>query len=319
MKKLMIVGDRKKERINKVVDELREWFAAYTKNKIKISGVDLSGRFDLSKVKADFIVVLGGDGSILSTARRLKNNRVPVIGVNLGKFGFLAEYSLDEFKNSFAQIISGLPRKHSKSTITRQNSVSITPLMMLSCEIIRNNRKNGPFIALNDMVITRGSISRMVYFRLFVDGKEITVFGADGVIISTPVGSTAYSLSAGGPIISPGMHSLIINPICAHTLSMRPLVVPANSVIELEMADSSGQETTLTVDGQISMYLRHTDKIVFKKGHNTFQLVRNPKRSFYETLREKLFWGGQPHSQRYVTRLSGPVRTAFQPGGQGMK
>ena len=282
MKKVILIGDRRKERINPAVEELREWLSHQD---IRVVGVDLTGRMDLRKVKADLVIVLGGDGAILSTARRLNNNPIPVLGVNMGKFGFLAEYSLADLKES-------LPGMLAKRLPT-------SSLMMIGCEIQRSNKKNGPYIALNDIVITRGSISRMVYLRLLIDRKEITVFGADGVIISTSVGSTAYSLSAGGPLVAPEMQALIINPICAHTLSMRPLVVPADSTIELELADGSGQEIILTVDGQTSMYLHQGDRIILKKAKSTFRLVRLGKRSFYETLREKLHWGGQPHSQRY--------------------
>lgn len=285
MKRLILIGDRKKERINTAVNELQPWL---NQQQVKIVATDLANRLDLSKAKADLILVLGGDGSIISTARRLNNNPIPVIGVNLGKFGFLAEYSLDELKESFKEIIT--------------KRLKTSSLMMLDCLINRGARKNGPFIALNDIVITRGSISRMVYFRLFIDGKEITVFGADGVIVSTPVGSTAYSLSAGGPLVSPETQSLIITPICAHTLSMRTLVLPPDSTIELQLADGSGQEIILTVDGQVSMYLRQTDRITLRKSKAAFRLVRLGKRSFYETLREKLHWGGQPHSQRYLTK-----------------
>ncbi|MEW6026527.1 MAG: NAD(+)/NADH kinase [Planctomycetota bacterium] len=285
MKSVILIGDRKKERINTVVSELQPWLS---RQAVKIAAVDLTNRLDLSKARADLIIVLGGDGSILSTARRLNNNPIPVIGVNLGKFGFLAEYSLDELKESFKQITTG--------------RLKTSSLMMLDCLINRGNKRNGPFIALNDVVITRGSISRMVYFRLFIDGKEITVFGGDGVIVATPVGSTAYSLSAGGPLVSPETHSLIITPICAHTLSMRTLVLPPDSDIELQLADGSGQEIILTVDGQVSMYLCQSDRIILRKSKAAFQLVRLGRRSFYETLREKLHWGGQPHSQRYYTK-----------------
>ncbi|HLD35220.1 MAG TPA: NAD(+)/NADH kinase [Planctomycetota bacterium] len=285
MKRLILIGDRKKERINTAVNELQPWL---NQQQVKIVATDLANRLDLSKAKADLILVLGGDGSIISTARRLNNNPIPVIGVNLGKFGFLAEYSLDELKESFKEIIT--------------KRLKTSSLMMLDCLINRGARKNGPFIALNDIVITRGSISRMVYFRLFIDGKEITVFGADGVIVSTPVGSTAYSLSAGGPLVSPETQSLIITPICAHTLSMRTLVLPPDSTIELQLADGSGQEIILTVDGQVSMYLRQTDRITLRKSKAAFRLVRLGKRNFYETIREKLHWGGQPHSQRYLIK-----------------
>ncbi|MDI6733136.1 MAG: NAD(+)/NADH kinase [Planctomycetota bacterium] len=282
MKRVILIGDRKKERVATALKEVQEWLS---KQNVKTVAVDQTGRLDLRKVKADIIIVLGGDGSILSTARRLNNNSIPVIGVNVGKFGFLAEYSLDELKESFQSLLS--------------KKLKISSLMMLECAIYRDNKKHGPFIALNDVVITRGSISRMLYFRLFIDEREITVFGADGVIVSTPVGSTAYSLSAGGPLVSPTTELFIITPICAHTLSMRPLVLPADSTIELRLADGSGQETILTVDGQVSMYLHQSDRIILRKSKALFRLVRPEKRTFYETLREKLHWGGQPHSQRF--------------------
>src|SRR3989339_841336 len=213
MKRLILIGDRKKERINTAVNELQPWL---NQQQVKIVATDLANRLDLSKAKADLILVLGGDGSIISTARRLNNNPIPVIGVNLGKFGFLAEYSLDELKESFKEIIT--------------KRLKTSSLMMLDCLINRGARKNGPFIALNDIVITRGSIARMVYFRLFIDGQEII----------------------------------------------------------------------LTVDGQVSMYLRQTDRITLRKSKAAFRLVRLGKRNFYETIREKLHWGGQPHSQRYL-------------------
>jgi len=282
MKRVIIIGDRRKERVGPAANELE---ALLNLHKVRIVALDLTGRMDLSRAKADLVIVLGGDGSILSTARRLAGNPVPVLGVNLGKFGFLAEYSFPELKETLKDILT--------------KRLFVSSLMMIACEINRGNRKSGPFIALNDIVITRGSISRMVYLRLFIDGKEITVFGADGVIVSTPVGSTAYSLSAGGPLVAPEMQALTINPICAHTLSMRPLVVPDDSTIELELADGSGQEIILTVDGQTSMYLRQSDRIALRRARSNFRLVRLGKRSFYETLRKKLHWGGQPHSQRY--------------------
>ncbi len=284
MKKVIIIGDRKKERINKVVQGFQDFLKAHP---VKIVGVDLAGRFDLSKVKVDLIIVLGGDGSILSTARRLAKNPIPVFGVNLGKFGFLTECSFDEVKDCLQDVIT----KHPK----------IAELMMIECSV-QSSRKEKRFsgIALNDIVITRGSISRMLYFRLFIDKREITVFGADGVIVSSPAGSTAYSLSAGGPLIAPEMQAITVSPICAHTLSMRPLVLPDSSLIELEMAEASGQEIILTIDGQLSVYLKQTDRLVIKKSRAIFRLIKIGRRSFYETLREKLHWGGQLHSQRYL-------------------
>jgi NAD+ kinase len=162
--------------------------------------------------------------------------------------------------------------------------------MMLNCRIIRKNKKAEEFIALNDAVITRGAISRMIYLKLSVDERELATFGADGVIISTPVGSTAHSLAAGGPIVDPSLKSLIITPICPHTLSMRPLVVPPEEEITVEIT-SKAKEVVLTIDGQIFRHLRSGDRVKVTSVKRPFYLIETPHASFYDTLRKKLNWG----------------------------
>ncbi|MEK7450057.1 MAG: NAD(+)/NADH kinase [Planctomycetota bacterium] len=284
MKKVIIIGDKRKTQVAKIIHELEPWL----RTQVKIIGIDLVSRLKLSQAKADLIIVLGGDGAILSTARRLGHNQIPVVGVNLGKFGFLAEYSPEELKESLQKMLK-----------SGRGGIKPAGRMMIQCEIWRGRKRAGSFIALNDVVITRGTISRMIYLRLSIDEKEMTVFGADGVVISTPVGSTAHSLSAGGPLLHPSIRALTITPICAHTLSMRPLVIPADQEINLEL-EAESQEVVLTVDGQIFMYLHESDRIVIKTARGVFHLLGSDRRSFYDTLREKLFWGGQPHAKRFI-------------------
>jgi len=277
-KRVVLIGDRKKAQLRETINELEK----YLSTRVKVVAVDLTGRLNLAKVKADLVIVLGGDGSIISTARRLGRNQIPVVGVNLGKFGFLAGYSLDELKTEWLLILSG---KHKPSH-----------RMMLCCEILRRHKKTESFLALNDAVITRGTISRMIYLRLSVNHKELTTFAGDGIIISTPNGSTAHSLAAGGPLLEPGLNAMVITPICPHTLSMRPLVTPGHDQISLELVGDS-QEVVLTIDGQIFMYLHPDDEIRISSARQAFHLVTPQERTFYDTLREKMLWGGQPHSQ----------------------
>lgn len=280
-KRVVLIGDRKKPNVAAVIGDMEGWLAQLA----KITAVDMTNRLDLSKVKADLIVVLGGDGSILSVARRLGKSQIPVLGVNLGKFGFLTDYPLAELKNTLKAVLA--------------KPLQISSRMMLQCEINRRSKKLGPFVALNDIVITRGSISRMIYLKLRVNNEDLTVFRGDGMIISTPVGSTAHSLSAGGPLVYPEMQAFILTPICPHTLSMRPLVVPNDQSIEIELVDDTGEEVILTVDGQVFMYLHPGDRVVINKARQVFHLVKKEGRTFYKTIGEKLKWGGQPHSERF--------------------
>ena len=292
-KRVVLIGDRKKPEVARLVDELEPWL----REQVNLVGIDLTGHLDLRRLKADFLIVLGGDGSILSAARRLGKNIIPVVGVNLGKFGFLANYSAEELKKSLNEALKG---KH-----------EFVPRMMLACVVLRKGKNPERFrgSALNDVVISRGSISRMIYLKLSVAGKELTVFGGDGLIIATPVGSTAHSLAAGGPILHPMLKAFLITPICAHTLTMRPLVVPTQHEITVEPVPtpsvrdgagasapgqtSSRQEVVLTIDGQVFMYLHPEDRVVINAEPHMFHLIEPSGHAFYDTLREKLLWGGQ--------------------------
>lgn len=271
-KRVILIGDQNKKGVDWLVKSLTKEI----KKNIQLVAVDLNNSLDLSKIHADLIIVLGGDGAILATARRLENNYIPVVGINLGKFGFLATYSSSEWQGLISHIIN--------------HKIKGSSRMMLNCKIIRKGKALKDFIALNDAVITRGAISRMIYLKLYINEKELATFGADGIIISTPVGSTAHSLAAGGPIVEPSLKSLIITPICPHTLSMRPLVIPPGEEITVEIT-SEAKEVVLTIDGQIFKNLRSDDRVKISSGKHSFYLVEPPHVSFYDTLREKLNWG----------------------------
>ncbi len=234
--------------------------------------------------KCDYAVVFGGDGSIICTARLVSEANVPVIGVNVGKLGFLAEFSIDELKTLFTQIIEG--------------KVKIEKRMMLDCRVLSNQtakEQNVKFCAsaINDIYITAGPPFRMIELKILVDGQPLAGCVSDGLIISTPTGSTAYNLSAGGPIVSPKMDAIVITPICPHSLTFRPIVINANSAIEvfgLHVNDG----TTVSVDGQVSLKLSSDDTVTISKKDSFFLIVKNPLLSHWDTLAAKLSWGEKP-------------------------
>lgn len=271
MRKVVLVGDRRKEGVAATAKELTGWLR---QNNCSVTA-DLQDRLDLSRIKAHLIIVLGGDGSILSTARRLKNNKIPLAGVNLGRFGFLATYSPDTLRKTLGEII---------------NRQAGQARMLLRCTVLRQAKKISEFIALNDAVISRGINPRMIYLRLSVNDKEVTILAGDGLIVSTPVGSTAHSLAAGGPIMHPSLKSFIITPICPHTLSMRPLVIPHQSTISVEVLPNI-KSAVLTLDGQVIINLKPLDRIKISADKHLLYLVEPPGYNFYDTLRDKLAWG----------------------------
>lgn len=276
-KRVVLVGDHKKVFSNDAAKEIIPWL----KKQVKKLELDFTGERDLSKLKVDLIIVLGGDGAILSTARRLRGKDTPVIGVNLGKLGFLAGYSIEELKQYLTEIL--------------QDRHLAIPRMMLLCEIFRKNKKVWTSTALNDAVISRGAISRMIYLKLTLNDTYLTTFGGDGLIIATPTGSTAHCLAAGGPLLHPELETFIIVPICAHTLSMRPLLIPPNHKIEIEL-EGKAQKIVLTIDGQIFRYLSQQDRVVIRASPYRFHLITPHHKPFYQTLRTKILWGEQPRA-----------------------
>jgi NAD+ kinase len=227
----------------------------------------------------DLIVVFGGDGTILRTARLVRDRDVPIVGINLGVFGYLTEVNLDEMYSAMEVILAG--------------DFHVEKRMMLDVEIQGGEEPHREGTVLNDVVINRKNLSRIVELETMVDGRYLTTFKADGLIVATPTGSTAYSMAAGGPIVFPEMNSIIINPICPHTLTNRPVILPGNAVIRV-MLTTMEHGATVTLDGQVSFTVRYGESITIRKSRYITRLVSSPHRDYLEILRTKLGWGGSP-------------------------
>ena len=279
--KLVIFGDPQKGNVSEAIDE----FTNFIKDKAEIvanCGIDKCTVGILKE--ADFAVVFGGDGSITSAARQLSQMNVPVIGVNLGKLGFLAEFSVGELKEFFSSLTSG--------------EAMIEKRMMLSCKVFgraRGKKRKEKFssAAINDVFITAGPPFRTVELKISVNGQPLASCVSDGLIISTPTGSTAYNISAGGPIVSPKMDAMVITPICPHSLSFRPIVINAESTIEV-VGMRVNEGTTVSIDGQVSLRLSIDDVVRVERQSCDFLIVNNPLRSQWDTLAEKLSWAEKP-------------------------
>jgi len=275
MKKIIILGDINKKKIRETISELEPLF----RKKSHLSVIDISDEDKLKNISADFAFVFGGDGTILAASRKLNDRQIPLIGVHLGKFGFLAELTLQDINDSLRKICSG--------------EYVVSQRMMLTCKVIRSNQVINETVGLNDAVISRTSLSRLISIKLYVNEKKVTTYSCDGLIVSTPAGTTAHSLSAGGPIVTPDMEAFTITPICPHTLSNRPLVVSGNSKIKMEQISES-KEAGLTVDGQVYFDVKAGDRVIIEKAEKNLQLIDTQTRTFYDVLREKLNWRGQP-------------------------
>lgn len=278
MKKILVLGNFTKKKIHDMVSGLKPWLNKYAETAI----VDLS-QDEIPEGKYEMAVVFGGDGAILSTCRKLSVNQIPIIGVHMGRFGFLAEITEREVCKSLEKVFSG--------------KYSIRKRMLLHCRIQRMDKIICESIGVNDVVISRSSLSRLISIRLLIDGEDVATYRADGLIISTPLGSTAHSLSAGGPLLTPDLNAFIIVPVCPHTLTNRPLVVSGNTKIEIEPLSES-PSIGMTVDGQIYTELEGGDKVMVERSDIEIQMVDTGERTFYGVLREKLNWGGQPNYGR---------------------
>jgi NAD+ kinase len=222
------------------------------------------------------MIVLGGDGTLLSAARAVRGREIPIFAVNLGGLGFLTAITIDQIFPELERALRGEQR-----VATRR---------MLGCEVVRAGATLAAYEALNDVVITKSSIARMIDLETHVDNHYVCTYKADGLIVTTPTGSTAYSLSAGGPIIFPAVAALCITPICPHMLTNRPVIVPDTSVIQV-ISLAANDDAYLTIDGQIGIPLKHEDRILCRSSSNSIHLIRPPKSLFFDVLREKLKWG----------------------------
>ncbi len=223
--------------------------------------------------ESDMILSFGGDGTLLSTARRIGRHSTPILGVNLGGLGYLAEISLEDLYPRIRELLEG--------------SFLIEERMVLTCRVEGSDRD---YYALNDIVISKGAFPRVVHIRTTIDGRYLNTYVGDGLIIATPTGSTAYSLSSGGPIIEPGLRVIIVNPISPHTLADRPIVIGDDKEIEVRVAGRE-DEIILVADGQVECSLKYGDVVLVRRADYAVKLVLFGDKFFYDVLREKLKWG----------------------------
>jgi NAD+ kinase len=225
---------------------------------------------------AQLVIVLGGDGTLLAAARALAGRAIPILPVNLGGLGFLTAITLDQLYSELECVLCGEQR-----VVSRR---------MLHGEVQRDGKTVASYEALNDIVIGKTQIARMIDLETYVDGQFVSTFKADGLIVATPTGSTAYSLSAGGPILFPAVAAICITPVCPHMLTNRPVLVPDTSVIEI-ICKAPRKEAYLTIDGQVGEPLIENDRVVCRSSDQQVHLIRPPKMFFFDVLREKLKWG----------------------------
>jgi NAD+ kinase len=241
--------------------------------RFRLQGVEALQRERIPE-EADAIVVFGGDGTMLSVARLIQHHRCPILGVNLGSLGFLTEVTLDRLYGDLRSLLEGNYRLEQRC--------------MVKATLQRRSGETQEFHALNDVVINKAALARVISVDAFFDESFIANFVADGMIISTPTGSTAYSLSAGGPIVYPTLESLVITPICPHTLTNRPLLIPPDHLIRFLLC--SGRDVMLTIDGQVGVEFEQGDQVVCTRSPYKIELVRPSDRVFFDVLREKLKW-----------------------------
>jgi NAD+ kinase len=234
----------------------------------------------------DAFIVLGGDGTLLSVAREMGARQIPILGVNLGSLGFLTDVALKDLYSTLEAILAG--------------EAAIDPRMMLEAELVRKGESVASGIVLNDVVITKGAIARIIELAVEVNKQFVAVVRADGLIVSTPTGSTAYSLAAGGPILYPNLDAVILTPICPHTLTYRPVVIPDQAEIELTLRGTSS-EVYVTFDGQSALLLHPGDVVLARKSRYSVKLLSLPDKNYFQVLRHKLRWAERPRSRRQTS------------------
>jgi NAD+ kinase len=281
-KSVGIISKPEKPELVEILPTLYQWFKKRDYRLVADSvtagyapGPEVLQRESFADQPLDFVVVLGGDGTLLSTSRVVARVGIPVLGVNLGSLGFLTEVPLSELYEALDEV--------------DQKKAAVEPRSMVECELLRAGSRIVQYAALNDVIVNKSAIARLNNYDLYVDKAFVTNYKADGVIISTPTGSTAYSMAAGGPILMPSVAAFVITPVSPHSLTHRPLVVRDSVEIEIEV--KTGQEEAyLSVDGQVGVPLRDGDRVLCRKAPYTVQLLRIRK-AFFEVLRTKLKWG----------------------------
>ncbi|MCS7280538.1 MAG: NAD(+)/NADH kinase [Desulfobacterota bacterium] len=281
VKKIHIVCKRGKEESLKIAKHIIEKYGKSFEVKLDETSAALlkyENKIELEQVGegADLIVVLGGDGTLLSVSRNSVGREVPILGVNLGGLGFLTEVSVEELDGALEKILSG--------------KMDVSKRMMLCVIVERKKEVILEFNVLNDAVITKDALARIIDVETYVDDEYLTTYRADGIIFSTPTGSTGYCLSAGGPILYPSMENIVVVPICPHTLTMRPLILPDDVVIRAVLK-SKDEKVILTLDGQVGFPLEYGDEVLVQRSPIVTKLVKSPSKGYFEILRTKLKWG----------------------------
>lgn len=277
-----IVSKPDKAELANIVPGLVEWFRT---NRYQIvvdaetapyaPGIESLGRDEMASKPLSFVVVLGGDGTLLSAARSMAKAGIPVLGVNLGSLGFLTEVPLEELYPTLQAIEEGCCNVETRS--------------MVHCDVLRKDLLVASYDAVNDIVVGKGTISRLNHCAVYIDGAFVSVYKADSLIVSTPTGSTAYSLAAGGPILMPSVDAFVVTPVAAHSLTHRPLLVPGTSKIEI-VVNTGQDEAYLSIDGQVGMPMVDGDRVACRKSERLVRLLRI-QGTFFDVLRAKLKWG----------------------------
>ncbi|TKJ31934.1 NAD(+) kinase [bacterium (candidate division B38) B3_B38] len=283
MKRVGIVAKPHKEGVKVMVEELISWLSSQGVEAIlnpktaQLFDASISQTTDEELPKqVDMIIVLGGDGTLLSVARLIKEEKIPLLGVNLGGLGFLTEVSLSKLYPTLKRIF--------------KQDYSLDPRITLSSTLYREGKRIVRHTVLNDVVINKSALARIIDLEILIDRQFVALFKADGLIISTPTGSTAYNLAAGGPIIFPNMNALVLTPICPHSLSNRAIVVPDDAKVEV-ILKTKNEDVFLTLDGQVGFALQPEDRAVIKRGKNKIYLIQSPRKNYFAVLRDKLLWG----------------------------
>jgi NAD+ kinase len=279
--KVLVLGNASRPGVSEEADKLLPLIREHC----EVALVDLYQKEDLSRVEADLTLVLGGDGAILRAARQMGYRQVPVLGVNLGKLGFLADLTPEELCHCLPRVARGEYR--------------VTRHLMFECQVEppgEEGQSPAPelFLGLNEIVVQTGPPYHMLDLDLVIDGEPVSRYAGDGLIVSTPVGSTAHSLSAGGPILEQGLFAFVLTPICPHALTVRPVVDSAEKTYTIHVR-RAGPGTMLVIDGQEHVTLAPGHRVTVRKAPVTFGLVKVPGRTYYQTLRDKLRWGTPPN------------------------
>jgi NAD+ kinase len=283
MKKASIISKQGKPELGTVVVQVASWLrdhgyaiTADASTREFCPDCEPAEREDLARVAPDYVIVLGGDGTLLSTARCVAQADIPILGVNLGSLGFLTEVKQEEIEQALTEVDAG------------RCEMSLRP--MLRCQVVRQGKCVATHDALNEVVMNQSAVARITDFEVRVNGHFVANYKADGLIISTPTGSTAYSLAAGGPILSPEVLGFVITPVASHALTNRPLVVKDTAIIEAKILVTR-EQAFLTVDGQVGTPLVDDDLVICKKSEYKVKLFKFAGRSFFDVLRTKLKWG----------------------------